>query len=200
MFYGSQTGTAEDYASRIAKECSQRFGVSCMTADIELYDMTYLDTVPKDKLVIFVLATYGEGDPTDNAVEFWDLVTEDDPSFSESADDKPLSNLKYIMFGLGNKTYEHYNEVGRRVDKHLALCGAKRIGERGEGDDDGSMEEDYLTWKEDMWSAFCEAMGVDEHSANSGPRIPIYQVEELTQYEKDDVYFGELSEKPKPNS
>ncbi|KAI9488073.1 hypothetical protein BDB00DRAFT_792175 [Zychaea mexicana] len=83
FFYGSQTGTAEDYASRLAKECQQKYGVSCMTADIELYDLTYLDTVPEDYLVFFIMATYGEGEPTDNAVDFWELVTEDEPQFSE---------------------------------------------------------------------------------------------------------------------
>ncbi|KAI9471882.1 MAG: hypothetical protein EXX96DRAFT_582086 [Benjaminiella poitrasii] len=195
VFYGSQTGTAEGYAARIAKECQQRFGVSCMTADLELYDLTYLDQVPEDKLVIFVLATYGEGDPTDNALEFWDLVTDSEPTFSESTEDKPLSNLHYISFGLGNKTYEQYNEVSRRINKSLNRHGAHLIGDAGEGDDDGSMEEDYLAWKETMWPAFCEFLGVDESSANAGPREPIYTVDELAEYEKDAVYFGELAEK-----
>ncbi|KAI8080759.1 uncharacterized protein B0P05DRAFT_468813 [Gilbertella persicaria] len=195
VFYGSQTGTAEGYAARLAKECSQRFGVSCMTADLELYDLTYLDQVPEDKLVIFLLATYGEGDPTDNAVEFWDLLTEEEPMFSEG--NERLSNLKYVMFGLGNKTYEQYNAVSRRIDQQLLKLGAKRIGEAGEGDDDGSLEEDFLAWKETMWPAFCNALGVDESSARSGPREPIYAVEELAHYEKGDVYFGELAERTK---
>ncbi|KAK4520037.1 uncharacterized protein ATC70_008165 [Mucor velutinosus] len=200
VFYGSQTGTAEGFAARIAKECSQRFGVSCMTADLELYDLTYLDQVPKDKLVVFVLATYGEGDPTDNAMEFWDLVTEDEPTFSESSEDRPLTNLNYVMFGLGNKTYDQYNEVSRRINKCLLKLGAHLVGEAGEGDDDASMEEDYLTWKEKMWPAFCETLGVDESSARSGPRQPVYLVEELPEYEKNDVYFGELAEKAKNNA
>ena len=41
------------------------------------------------------------------------------------------------MFALGNKTYEHYNAMGRLVDKKLEEMGAKRIHEKGEGDDDG---------------------------------------------------------------
>ncbi|KAI8079236.1 hypothetical protein BDF21DRAFT_438695 [Thamnidium elegans] len=200
VFYGSQTGTAEGYAARIAKECSQRFGVNCMTADMELYDLTYLDQVPKDHLVIFVLATYGEGDPTDNAMEFWDLVTEEEPTFSASAEDAPLHNLNFVMFGLGNKTYEHYNEVSRKVTKCLTKLGAHLVGESGEGDDDGSLEEDYLTWKETLWPFFCATLGVDESSAKSGPREPIYSVQELLEYEKDQVYFGELSERPKKHA
>ncbi|RCH89036.1 NADPH-cytochrome P450 reductase [Rhizopus stolonifer] len=191
FFYGSQTGTAEDYASRLAKECSQKYGVSAMTADIEQYDLSYLDTVPEDCLVFFVVATYGEGEPTDNAVEFWDLITDEEPQFSTS---DRLENLRYITFGLGNKTYEHYNEVVRKIDHRLLALGAKRIGERGEGDDDGSLEEDFLAWQEEMWPAFCEALGVDEANAQLGPRQAIFSVEELTEFDKAKVYFGELSE------
>ena len=103
-----------------------------MAADIEQYDMSYLDTVPEDFLVFFVMATYGEGEPTDNAVDFWDLVSDEQPQFSENEDEEtPLKNLRYVAFGLGNKTYEHYNEVIRNVDKRLTSMGAKRIGECG---------------------------------------------------------------------
>ena len=41
------------------------------------------------------------------------------------------------VFSLGNKTYEHYNAMGRFVDKRLEDMGANRVYERGEGDDDG---------------------------------------------------------------
>ncbi|KAG9868825.1 hypothetical protein KCV02_g23721, partial [Aureobasidium melanogenum] len=60
IFYGSQTGTAEDYASRLAKEGSSRFGLKTMTADLEEYDFENLDSFPEDKVAMFVLATYGE--------------------------------------------------------------------------------------------------------------------------------------------
>ncbi|ORX56392.1 NADPH-dependent cytochrome P450 oxidoreductase [Hesseltinella vesiculosa] len=199
FFYGSQTGTAEDYAARLAKECSQRFGVSCMTADIELYDLSYLDTVDEDCLVCFIMATYGEGEPTDNAVDFWEqFITDEEPTFSQGGES--LENLRFMIFGLGNKTYEHYNAVSRILDSRLTKMGAKRIAERGEGDDDGSLEEDFLAWQETMWPAFCEALGVDETSAKKGPRQPVYNVESLPTYEKDDIYFGEIGPKPKPGS
>lgn len=202
FFYGSQTGTAEDYASRLAKECSQKYGVNCMTADIELYDMSYLDTLPQDKLAVFVMATYGEGEPTDNAVSFWDLIMEETVEFSKLGGDeddesqqKPLNQLRYMVFGLGNKTYEHYNAVARLLDQRLSALGAKIVGERGEGDDDGSLEEDFLAWQEKMWPAFCEALGVDESGAGGAAvRQPTFTVKELDDYDSEKVYLGELAE------
>lgn len=40
------------------------------------------------------------------------------------------------VFGLGNKTYEHYNEVAIYLDKRLEELGATRVYELGLGDDD----------------------------------------------------------------
>lgn len=192
IFYGSQTGTAEDYASRLAKEGSSRFGLKTMTADLEEYDYENLDKFPEDQVAFFVMATYGEGEPTDNAVEFWEFINGESPSFSEPEDEeKPLSNLKYVTFGLGNNTYEHYNSMVRGLDKNLTKLGAKRIGTAGEGDDGaGTMEEDFLAWKEPMWQALQEQMGLEEREASYEPSFSVEEKEEMS---KDDpnVYLGE---------
>ncbi|GAD97695.1 NADPH cytochrome P450 reductase [Paecilomyces variotii No. 5] len=190
IFYGSQTGTAEDYASRLAKEGSQRFGLKTMVADLEEYDYENLDKWPEDKVAFFVLATYGEGEPTDNAVEFYQFLTGEDVSF-ESGDDKPLSSLKYVAFGLGNNTYEHYNAMVRHVDAALTKLGAERIGSAGEGDDGaGTMEEDFLAWKEPMWEALSKSMGLEEREAVYEPVFSVTE-EELLSPEDENVYLGE---------
>jgi NADPH-ferrihemoprotein reductase len=193
VFYGSQTGTAEDYASRLAKEGSSRFGLKTMTADLEEYDFENLDQFPEDKVAIFVLATYGEGEPTDNAVEFYEFVSGEEVSFSEKggADEQPLASLKYVAFGLGNNTYEHYNSMVRNVSKAFDKCGATRIGAAGEGDDGaGTMEEDFLAWKEPMWAALSDAMSLEEREAVYEPAFEVTEKPDLTP-EDDTVYLGE---------
>ncbi|KAF7561726.1 hypothetical protein G7046_g2428 [Stylonectria norvegica] len=190
IFYGSQTGTAEDYASRLAKEGKSRFGLETMVADLEEYDFENLDTIADDKVVMFVLATYGEGEPTDNAVEFYEFVTGDDAAFSESKE-PALENLNYVAFGLGNNTYEHYNSMVRNVDKALTELGAHRIGDAGEGDDGaGTMEEDFLAWKDPMWVALAEKLGLEEREAVYEPIFGIVDREGLTR-EASEVYLGE---------
>jgi NADPH-ferrihemoprotein reductase len=190
IFYGSQTGTAEDYASRLAKEGKSRFGLETMVADLEDYDFDTLDQVPEDKVIMFVLATYGEGEPTDNAVEFYEFITGDSVQFSNTA--KPaLGNLHYVAFGLGNNTYEHYNSMVRNVNKALEKLGAHRIGDAGEGDDGaGTMEEDFLAWKDPMWTALAEKMNLEEREAVYEPVFGITKRESLTK-ESPEVYLGE---------
>ncbi|CAG7946614.1 unnamed protein product [Penicillium salamii] len=193
IFYGSQTGTAEDYASRLAKEGSQRFGLKTMVADIEDYDYENLDKFPEDKVAFFVLATYGEGEPTDNAVDFYQFFTGEDVAFESgaAAEDSPLSAMKYVAFGLGNNTYEHYNAMVRQVDTALSKLGAQRIGTAGEGDDGaGTMEEDFLAWKEPMWAALTDAMGLQEREATYEAVFSVTE-DELKTPEDESVYLGE---------
>lgn len=45
-------------------------------------DLDDLDALLGDKVVFFILETYGEGELVDDAVEFYDLVTSKDPPFS----------------------------------------------------------------------------------------------------------------------
>ena len=51
------------------------------------------------------------------------------------------------MFGLGNKQYEHFCAVGKRVQSAMESLGATPVVERGDGDDDEDIEADFETWK-----------------------------------------------------
>jgi NADPH-ferrihemoprotein reductase len=79
VFYGSQTGTAEEFAGRLAKE-GLRYRLKGMVADPEECDMEELLQLKdiENSLAVFCLATYGEGDPTDNAMEFYEWITSGD--------------------------------------------------------------------------------------------------------------------------
>ena len=188
IFYGSQTGTAEEYAIRLAKEAKSRFGIASLVCDPEEFEFENLDAIPEDCAVVFVMATYGEGEPTDNAVQLMQNLEDADFAFSKG--EHRLDGLKYVVFGLGNRTYEHYNLIARKVDDKLTELGASRLGPRGEGDDDKAMEEDYLEWKEKMWPELAAALNVEE---GQGGDTPDFVVTEDTPYPQEKVYLGELS-------
>ena len=184
IFYGSQTGTAEEHAIKIAREAKARYGTSPLVMDLEQEEMDKLDLLPEDCVAIFVMATYGEGDPTDNAVPFMEFLKSPDVAFQNGS---TLENLHYIAFGLGNRTYEHFNETIRQLDARLQDLGAHRIYERGEGDDDKSLEEDYLAWKDPMFEQLAEYMQLEEGAAGE---VSDYEVIELAE-EPQHVFHGE---------
>lgn len=183
VFYGSQTGTAEEFAGRLAKE-GLRYQMKGMVADPEECDMEELLSLKDiDKsLAVFCLATYGEGDPTDNCMEFYDWIQNNDVDFS---------GLNYAVFGLGNKTYEHYNKVGIYVDKRLEELGANRVFELGLGDDDANIEDDFITWKDKFWPAVCDHFGIE----SSGEEVLMRQYRLLEQPETptERLYTGEVA-------
>ncbi|XP_062241495.1 P450 (cytochrome) oxidoreductase b isoform X1 [Platichthys flesus] len=183
VFYGSQTGTAEEFANRLSKD-AQRYGMKGMATDPEEYDMGELSRLSeiKNSLAIFCMATYGEGDPTDNAQDFYDWLQEND--------DEDLSGLNYTVFALGNKTYEHYNAMGKYIDKRLEELGAKRLFDLGQGDDDGNLEEDFISWREQFWPAICQHFGVEASGDDSSIRQ--YELKEHPDLKMNKVYSGEI--------
>lgn len=184
VFYGSQTGTGEEFAGRLAKE-GVRYSMKGMVADPEECDMeelVNLKTIP-NSLAVFALATYGEGDPTDNAMEFVDWLKN-----GESID---LTGLNYAVFGLGNKTYEHYNEVAIYIDHRLEQLGATRVYELGLGDDDANIEDDFITWKDKFWPAVCEFFGIE--GTLEDVSIRQYKLTEHLDLPADRIYTGEIA-------
>ncbi|XP_051540409.1 NADPH--cytochrome P450 reductase-like isoform X3 [Myxocyprinus asiaticus] len=184
VFYGSQTGTAEEFANRLAKD-AHRYGMKGMAADPEEYDMSELSRLKEipNSLAVFCMATYGEGDPTDNAQEFYDWMqgTDDD-----------LEGVNFAVFGLGNKTYEHFNAMGKYIDKRLAELGGKRVFDLGLGDNDSNLEEDFISWKEQFWPAVCEFFGLEATGENSSIRQ--FELVVHNDINMNQVYTGEMGQ------
>ena len=154
------------------------------------------DAVGGRSRAIFLVATYGEGEPTDNAQQFVEMmksksgirdiykledssptlisvescirmdvdVEEEEKKNEESGTNNSLEldrsflrDLDFAVFGLGNKQYEHYNNMSKFMDASLAKCGGSRIAPLGLGDDDDDLEGDFENWKDTvLWPALTE--------------------------------------------
>ena len=65
--------------------------------------------------------------------------------------------MKFVVFGLGDTSYEQFNVIGKYVNEGLEELGAERIYKYGEGNAEGNKtegnktEDDFNEWKPDIW-------------------------------------------------
>lgn len=173
IFFGSQTGTAKGFANDLAKDV-ETLGLPAEVNDLKGYDPD--DSLPDETtsraVCVFILATYTDGQPTENAEWFckWLQEASNDFRYGKSY----LKGLRYAVFGLGNSVYVgHYNTVSKNVDKWLWMLSGSRIMTRGQGDcnvvksKSGSVEGDFKAWKSTFLSRL-QALVRGEKQACSG--------------------------------
>merc|ERR1719201_2408711 len=103
--------------------------------------------------VVMLLATHGEGEPTDNAADFYNWCNE------EERDEDEMAGMRFACFALGNTQYEHYCYMGRWAQKRLTELGATALAELGEGNDDEDIRADFEAWTEALWPTLAQATG-----------------------------------------
>ncbi|XP_030853099.1 NADPH-dependent diflavin oxidoreductase 1, partial [Strongylocentrotus purpuratus] len=143
ILYGSQTGTAQDVAERIGREAKRRH----LAARVLPSDSYSIASLIQEELVIFVLATTGQGDEPDNMKKFWRFIMRKDlPGDS-------LNQLKFSVLGLGDSSYPKFNYVAKKLFRRLIQLGASDLIPLGLGDDQHELGPDAVIdpWLTSLW-------------------------------------------------
>lgn len=144
IIYGSETGNTEELAKRMAGLSKAReYSVRCITMD-----ECNVEELPTESLVIAMTSTQGQGELPTNAREFYKALN--DPKLPKDY----LKNVKYGVFGLGDRGYAFFCRAGELVNERLAQLGATRVIAMGYGDDrdDEKHETGWEKWLPELWT------------------------------------------------
>ena len=89
IFFGSNTGTCEAFARRLADD-AVGYGYSAEVSSLD----SARQNIPKNDPVAFITASY-EGQPPDNAAHFFEWLS--------ASKEKELEGVNYAVFGCGHR-------------------------------------------------------------------------------------------------
>lgn len=124
VVYGTHSGTSRRLAERLA----QKLSAGGATARLVRASEYQTRELAKEKLLVLVVATHGDGDPADDTRALYDFV------LGRRA--PRLPELRFAVLGLGDASYPKFCHVARQLDERLAALGATRLAPRGECDVD----------------------------------------------------------------
>lgn len=132
IYVGSQSGTAERLARKIAKQLK----TSGHAPQVISLEQVTPAMIAEQEMALFIASTYGEGEPPESARVFRDALM-DECSIT-------LRSLRYSVFCLGDRNYEHFCQFGIELDERLKSLGGHRILPRVESDVD--VDEPFAAW------------------------------------------------------
>jgi sulfite reductase (NADPH) flavoprotein alpha-component len=159
ILFGSQTGTAEALAKRLAKEATLR-GFNPSVVDAAQH--ATVDWKQESSLLI-VTSTYGEGDAPDNAQDFWTWLQSDAAAV--------LAHLRFSILALGDTNYSEFCAAGKKFDARLEQLGATRIFPRADCDVD--YEATAKQWSEGALTAL---QSEPQQSSSSPTNVKAHEI------------------------
>lgn len=182
VLYGSNLGTAEGIARRIAADG----GAAGFATTVAALD-DYVDRLPREGATIVVTSSYN-GQPPDNAIQFvrW---------LANGLQRDALAGVRYAVFGCGDHNWAAtFQAVPAKIDEGLAAHGATRIAERGAADASDDFDGQFRSWYRSLWAEVADALGLEsapEASAES-ERFEVEVLEHPGRYR----FFDSIGAKP----
>jgi sulfite reductase (NADPH) flavoprotein alpha-component len=145
VVYGSQTGNGKRIAERLGR-VAEAAGLAVRVQSARDYPIKDL---ARERLLVVVMSTHGDGDPPDDARGFIEYLT------GKRA--PKLEQLQYSVLALGDSSYPKFCETGRQIDERLTVLGARRLLSRVDCD----LDYERLTtpWLEQVVGGAREALG-----------------------------------------
>jgi MioC protein len=125
ILFGTESGNAEMVADDISEALESR-GLKNEITALDSFDV---DELPEVDVAIFITSTYGDGELPMTTAPFHEALVVAEPD---------LGSLRFCAFGLGDRTYETYNNAITVLATTLTELGATQLGEIGRHDASGA--------------------------------------------------------------
>ncbi|PTB40939.1 hypothetical protein M441DRAFT_58401 [Trichoderma asperellum CBS 433.97] len=163
VYYGSNSGTCEAMAQRIASDAPRHGFQASTVAPLDAANQN----LPEDRPVIIVTASY-EGQPPSNAALF--------VSWIESLAGNEMKNVSYAVFGCGHHDWiQTFQRIPKLVDSTLNKLGGNRLLPIATTDAaNRDMFSDFETWEdESLWPTLQEKYGAEDNADATGEGITV---------------------------
>jgi cytochrome P450 / NADPH-cytochrome P450 reductase len=165
VLYGSNLGTAEELATRVA-DLAEVNGFATKLAPLD----DFVGKLPEQGGVLIFCASYN-GAPPDNATQFVKWLASDLPKDA-------CAKVRYVVFGCGNSDWAAtYQSIPRLIDERLAAHGARSVYARGEGDARSDLDGEFESWFAKAAPHAVKEFGVDSSFSRSANDEPLYKIE-----------------------
>jgi cytochrome P450/NADPH-cytochrome P450 reductase len=167
VLYGSNLGTAEELATRVA-DLAEVNGFATRLAPLD----DYVGKLPEQGGVLIFCASYNGAAP-DNATRFVKWLGEDLPK-------NAFGKVRYAVFGCGNSDWAAtYQSIPRFIDEQMAARGGRSVYGRGEGDARSDLDGQFEQWFAKAAPEAVKEFGVDSSFSRSANDEPLYNVEPI---------------------
>jgi sulfite reductase (NADPH) flavoprotein alpha-component len=153
LLFGSQTGNAESLAKKFVK-ILKKSGFEPEIHDLAAYDRS---RITKEKNLLVITSTYGDGEPPDNAADFYNWI------LSDSA--PRLDGVNFSVLALGDTSYPDFCKCGIDFDTRFESLGATRVFKRIDSDVD--TDAPFAEWTAGVMAALAPSIAV----AKAGPAV-----------------------------
>src|SRR5579871_661484 len=165
VLYGSNLGTAEELATRVA-DLAEVNGFGTTLAPLD----DHVGKLPTKGGTLIFCASYNGAAP-DNATQFVKWLGSGLPKDA-------FANVRYAVFGCGNSDWAAtYQSIPRLIDEQLAAHGGRSVYMRGEGDARSDLDGQFESWFAKAAPQAMKELGVDTSFSRSAEDEPLYSVE-----------------------
>ncbi|HET7888318.1 MAG TPA: cytochrome P450 [Bradyrhizobium sp.] len=165
VLYGSNLGTAEELATRVA-DLAEVNGFATTLAPLD----DYVGKLPAKGGVLIFCASYNGAAP-DNATRFVKWLGSGLPKDA-------FAGLRYAVFGCGNSDWAAtYQSIPRLIDEELAAHGGRSVYTRGEGDARGDLDGEFESWFAKLAPLATKEFGIESSFSRSAEDEPLYSIE-----------------------